>query len=187
MAFCGSCGTDVTGVSWCPKCGAAVAGAAAPAGAAASSGAAQSAATSGGATAPAGAATPPAAGAATPPPAAGAAAQGGLADNVAGALAYVTIIPAIIFLVIEPFKNIKFVRFHALQCLFYGAVCIILQIGLSVLSFVLAFVGVGFLGTLLIPLLMLGIFVGWIILVLKAYQGQQFKLPLIGDMAAKYA
>jgi uncharacterized membrane protein len=99
----------------------------------------------------------------------------------------VTIIPAIIFLVIEPFKNIKFVRFHALQCLFYGAVCIILQIGLSVLSFVLAFVGVGFLGTLLIPLLMLGIFVGWIILVLKAYQGQQFKLPLIGDMAAKYA
>jgi uncharacterized membrane protein len=179
MAFCGSCGTDVTGVSWCPKCGAAVAGAAAPAGAAASSGAAQSAATSGGATAPAGAATPP--------PAAGAAAQGGLADNVAGALAYVTIIPAIIFLVIEPFKNIKFVRFHALQCLFYGAVCIILQIGLSVLSFVLAFVGVGFLGTLLIPLLMLGIFVGWIILELKAYQGQQFKLPLIGDMAAKYA
>jgi uncharacterized membrane protein len=179
MAFCGSCGTDVTGVSWCPKCGAAVAGAAAPAGAAASSGAAESAAPSGGATA--------AAGAATPPPAAGPAAQGGLADNVAGALAYVTIIPAIIFLVIEPFKNIKFVRFHALQCLFYGAVCIILQIGLSVLSFVLAFVGVGFLGTLLIPLLMLGIFVGWIILVLKAYQGQQFKLPLIGDMAAKYA
>ena len=173
MAFCGSCGTDVTGVSWCPKCGAAVAGAAAPEGAA------------GGAAPSSGPAAASAAG--SPPPAGGTAAQGGLADNVAGALAYVTIIPAIIFLVIEPFKNIKFVRFHALQCLFYGAVCIILQIGLSVLSFVLAFVGVGFLGTLLIPLLMLGIFVGWIILVLKAYQGQQFKLPLIGDMAMKYA
>ena len=32
-----------------------------------------------------------------------------------GALAYVTLVPAIIFLIIEPYKNIKFVRFHAFQ------------------------------------------------------------------------
>lgn len=164
MAFCGSCGTDVTGVSWCPKCGVAVAGAAA------SSGAAESAAPSRGAT----------------PPAAGTAAQGGLADNVAGALAYVTIIPAIIFLVIEPFKNIKFVRFHALQCLFFAGAVFVIEIGLMILSFVLAFIQGGFLVSLLFPLFGLGIFIIWILLVLKAYQNQEFKLPLIGDMAKKY-
>lgn len=168
MAFCGSCGTDVTGVSWCPKCGAAVAGGPAPAGAAPSSG--------------------PAAGAAAgaSPPAGGAAAQGGLADNVAGALAYVTIIPAIIFLVIEPFKNIRFVRFHSLQCLFFAGTVFVIEIGLMILSFVLAFVQGGFLVSLLFPLFGLVVFVAWIIMVLKAYQGNEFKLPLIGDMAAKY-
>lgn len=173
MPFCGSCGTDVTGVSWCPKCGAAVAGAAAPAGAAASSGAA-----------PAGGAT--AAAASAPPPAGGAAAQGGLADNVAGALAYVTIIPAIIFLVIEPFKNIKFVRFHALQCLFFAGMVFVVEVGLMILSVVLAFVEGGFLLSLLFPLFGLGVFVAWLIMVIKAYQGNQFKLPVIGDMAMKY-
>jgi uncharacterized membrane protein len=142
----------------------AVAGAAAPAGAA------ESAAPSRGAT----------------PPAAGTAAQGGLADNVAGALAYVTIIPAIIFLVIEPFKNIKFVRFHALQCLFFAGAVFVIEIGLMILSFVLAFIQGGFLVSLLFPLFGLGVFVIWIVLVLKAYQNQEFKLPLIGDMAKKY-
>lgn len=174
MPFCGSCGTDVTGVSWCPKCGTAVAGAAAPAGAPPSSGASPS-------SGPAAAAT-----AGSPPPAGGAAAQGGLADNVAGALAYVTIIPAIIFLVIEPFKNIKFVRFHALQCLFFAGTVFVIEIMLMILSFILAFVQGGFLVSLLFPLFGLGVFVAWIILVLKAYQGNQFKLPLLGDMAMKY-
>ena len=46
------------------------------------------------------------------------AAQSGMTDNVAGALAYATIIPAIIFLVVEPYKNSSFVRFHAWQCIF---------------------------------------------------------------------
>ena len=58
---------------------------------------------------------------------ASAAAAGGLADNVAGLLAYLTIIPAIIFLVIEPFNKNRFVRFHEgsipsrSRCLSYGA------------------------------------------------------------------
>ena len=172
MPFCGSCGTDVTGVSWCPKCGTAVVGAAAPAGAAAGA-------------APIGGATAGTAGG-SPTPAGGAAAQGGLADNVAGALAYVTIIPAIIFLVIEPFKNIKFVRFHSLQCLFFAGTVFVVEVGLMILSFILAFVQGGFLVSLLFPLFGLGVFVAWLIMVIKAYQGNQFKLPVIGDMAMKY-
>ena len=48
------------------------------------------------------------------------AAQSGLSDNAAGALAYITIIPAIIFLLVEPYNKNSFVRFHAWQCIFLG-------------------------------------------------------------------
>lgn len=47
------------------------------------------------------------------------AATGGLTDNVAGMLAYVTIIPAIIFLIMEPYNRSRFVRFHAFQFHFF--------------------------------------------------------------------
>ena len=115
---------------------------------------------------------------------AGAPAGAGLADNVAGALAYVTIIPAILFLVLEPFNRKRFVRFHAFQCLFFALAWFVLEIGL-------AFVGhIPFLGwatVLLWPLIGLAGFVIWLILVIKAYQGQMFKLPVIGDMAEQQA
>lgn len=108
----------------------------------------------------------------------------GLADNVAGALAYVTIIPAIVFLVLEPFNKKRFVRFHSFQCLFFA-------VAWTALWIVLAFIGhIPFLGwaTVLIwPLISLVGFVIWLILVLKAYQGQMFKLPVIGDMAEQQA
>ena len=117
-------------------------------------------------------------------PAGPTASTGGLDDNVAGALAYVTIIPAIVFLVLEPFNRKRFVRFHAFQCLFFAVAWFALWI-------VLAFIGhIPFLGwaTLLLwPLVSLAGFVVWLILVLKAYQGQMFKLPVIGDMAEKQA
>ena len=121
---------------------------------------------------------------ATCPKCAAAPAAAGLTDNVAGALAYVTIIPAIVFLVLEPFNKKRFVRFHAFQCIFFA-------IAWTVLWIVLAFIGhIPFLGwaTLLLwPLVGLAGFVIWLILVLKAYQGQMFKLPVIGDMAEQQA
>ncbi len=111
-------------------------------------------------------------------------AAAGLADNVAGALAYVTIIPAIVFLVLEPFNKKRFIRFHAFQCLFFA-------VAWTALWIVLAFIGhIPFLGwaTVLVwPLVSLAGFVIWLILVLKAYQGQMFKLPVIGDMAEQQA
>ena len=117
-------------------------------------------------------------------PAAPVAAGAGLEDNVAGALAYVTIIPAIVFLVLEPFNRKRFVRFHSFQCLFFAVAWTVLWIGLSIIAHI------PFLGwmTLLVwPLVSLVGFVIWLILVLKAYQGQMFKLPVIGDMAEKQA
>ena len=106
------------------------------------------------------------------------ASTGGLTDNVAGALAYVTFIPAIVFLVMEPYNKNKFVRFHSFQCLFFTLACFVLGI-------VLMFIPL--LGPIIGLLLWLGEFVLWLVLVLKAYQGQKFKLPGIGDIAEQQA
>jgi uncharacterized membrane protein len=117
-------------------------------------------------------------------PAGGSASAGGLTDNVAGLLAYVTIIPAIIFLVIEPYNRNRFIRFHSFQSIFFCVAMIAISIALSI------FTMVPFIGLLLFPLhLLLGLggFALWIILMLKANQGLMFKLPIIGDMAEKQA
>ena len=57
--------------------------------------------------------------------------QSGLSDNAAGALAYVTIIPAIIFLIVEPFNKNPYVRFHAWQSIFLGIAAFALNIVLT--------------------------------------------------------
>jgi uncharacterized membrane protein len=108
----------------------------------------------------------------------------GLADNVAGALAYLTIIPAIVFLVIEPFNKRRFVRFHAFQCIFFWVAWTVFWIGLSIIAHIPFF---GWATYLIWPLISLAGFVIWLILVLKAYQGKMFKLPVIGDMAEQQA
>jgi uncharacterized membrane protein len=133
-----------------------------------------------------GAAAAPAAGSAAAPTAG---TTGGMTDNVAGLLAYITIIPAIIFLVMEPYNKNRFIRFHSFQCLFLHVAWVVLWIALMILSVVLAFIPVlGHLLSFLLWLVLgLGIFVVWIVLLLKAYQGQMFKLPVIGDMAEKQA
>lgn len=109
---------------------------------------------------------------------------GGLADNVAGALAYVTIIPAIIFLVLEPFNRRRFIRFHSFQCIFFAVAWTVFWIGLSIIAHIPF---LGWATVLIWPLVSLAGFIIWLILVLKAYQGQMFKLPVIGDMAEKQA
>jgi len=119
--------------------------------------------------------------AASAPPVANA---GGLADNVAGMLAYFTIIPAIIFLVMEPYNRNRFIRFHSWQCLFFTAALFVLHVGLSIVTFV------PFLALITFPLhvlVSLGGFILWIVLLLKANQGQMYKLPVIGDLAEKQA
>lgn len=109
---------------------------------------------------------------------------GGMADNVAGMLAYFTIIPAIVFLVIEPFNKNRFVRFHAWQSVFFNVAWIALWIALQIVVHVPFF---GWLTVLVWPLVMLGGFIVWIVLVVKANQNQMFKLPVIGDLAEKQA
>ena len=61
-------------------------------------------------------------------PAVAVANTGGMADNVAGMLAYITIIPSIIFLVIEPYNKNRFVRFHSWQNGFRDAAALVFWI-----------------------------------------------------------
>ena len=108
----------------------------------------------------------------------------GLTDNVAGLLAYITIIPAIIFLVVAPYNRNRFIRFHSFQCLFFAAALFIIHMALSFLTIV------PFLALVTLPLhllVSLGAFIIWIVLLLKANQGQMYKLPVIGDLAEKQA
>src|SRR5215467_10907029 len=108
----------------------------------------------------------------------------GMADNVAGMLAYFTIIPAIIFLVMSPYNRSRFIRFHSFQCIFFAVAWTGLWILLSIFAHIPF---LGWLSILIWPLIMLAGFVIWIVLVLKANQNQMFKLPLIGDLAEKQA
>lgn len=108
----------------------------------------------------------------------------GMTDNVAGMLAYVTIIPAIIFLVVAPYNRNRFVRFHSFQCLFFAAALLIAHVALTFLTIV------PFLALITFPLhalISLAGFILWIVVLLKANQGQMYKLPVIGDLAEKQA
>src|SRR5580698_10678427 len=98
-----------------------------------------------------------------PPPnyQAAAAPAEGLSDTAAGALAYVTIIPAIIFLVMAPYNQKPFIKFHAFQC-----------IGLVVVWFCLGIIGIiPILGWLVFGLGSLALLVTWILCIVKASQG----------------
>jgi len=107
-----------------------------------------------------------------------------LTDNVAGALAYVTIIPAILFLVLEPYNRKRFIRFHAFQSIFFGIAWFVLWVILGIIGHIPFF---GWATFLIWPLIGLAGLIVWLLLVFKAYQGQMFKLPMIGDMAEQQA
>jgi uncharacterized membrane protein len=97
----------------------------------------------------------------------------GLEENVAGLLCYVVVwITGLVFFLIE--KENKFVRFHAMQSIIVFGV-------LTVASAVLGWIPVvGWLVWVLTIVL-------WIVLMVKAYQGEKFKLPWAGNLAEKYA
>lgn len=120
----------------------------------------------------------------TPTPAA----STGMSNNVAGLLCYVFgWITGLIFLLIEPYKNDKFVRFHAFQSIFFNVSLIAVYIGFAILGVLLALMHLGLLMLPLYMILGIGIFGTWVFLMVKAYSNQTFKLPIIGNLAAKQA
>ena len=160
MTFCSKCGSTVTeGAVFCSVCGSP-------------------------ASAPGGQAAPPV------PPAPAGAAGTGMSSNVAAALCYLLwFITGIIFLVVEPYRRDKNVRFHAFQSIAFGIVALILQIvwnmiiSIGFLSFGFLFAIVGLVG-LVIWLAIIGF---WVFLMYKAYNNETYMIPILGEWASKQA
>lgn len=114
---------------------------------------------------------------------------GRLPENFAGALAYITFIPAVLFLLRDPYRRNPFTRFHSIQCLLFTVLALALSAALKLASLVLFIIPVigPLLAVLLSVLIGLGVAVIWLVLVVKAVQGEMFKLPLLGDFAEQYA
>jgi len=99
----------------------------------------------------------------------------GVTENLEGLLCYALgWVSGLIFLILEP--NNAFVRFHALQSL-------VTFLGLFIISFVVGLVPV--LGVLANVLLLPLQIVLWILLMVKAYKGERYKLPVAGDFVEK--
>ena len=107
-----------------------------------------------------------------PPPAAG------ISTNAAAALSYVTFIPAVVFLALEPYSRDSFIRFHAWQCI---------VLTLVDLAGNVVFHHMGFFGFMVRGLLGLLLFVFWLIAIIKASQGERYHVPLVGDLAETLA
>jgi uncharacterized membrane protein len=125
----------------------------------------------------------------TPPPAAGGQPTStGLDPKLAGLLCYILgLITGLIFFLIE--KSNAVVRFHAAQSIVFSVATIALWIVLTIVSIVLYQISwtLGNLFNLLTLLVWLGLFIVWIILLVKGYSGQKWKLPVLGDMAERLA
>jgi uncharacterized membrane protein len=179
MAFCANCGAEVQG-RFCAKCGTplSTAGASGPsAGTGATPGAQPY-------TAPGSYQQPPPGAQPYSQPASSAA---GMSDNMAAALAYLfTVITGILFLALQPYNRNSFVRFHAFQSIFFFAAWMVFWIIMTVVTIVLPSMLSVVLGLLSVVVWLGGIAV-WILLMVKAYNNERFKLPVIGDLAEKQA
>ena len=107
--------------------------------------------------------------------------QTGLSDNAACGLAYLTFIPAIIFLVVAPYNSNREVRFHCWQSIFLGCAAF----GVWIVNFIMVFIPI--IGWLISLALLLGLFIVWLICIIKAFGGTRFMIPVIGQLAAKQA
>src|SRR5579885_1765704 len=113
----------------------------------------------------------------------------GMDQNVAAGLSYVLgWITGLIFFLME--KQNRFVRFHAMQSILFSAALTAFYILLNIVSFALAIASIPFLGLLLSVvgfIVAIGTLIVWIFLVINAFQGKYFKLPVLGNYAERYA
>lgn len=102
----------------------------------------------------------------------------GLTQNVAGALAYfLGPVTGILFLLIE--KENRFVRFHAMQSTVVFGLVFVANIVLSYIPII------NVLWVIVMAPLSLVLLILWLYMMYQAYEGKEFKLPVIGDFADK--
>ena len=101
----------------------------------------------------------------------------GMKPNTAALLSYVLgVVTGVVFLLIE--KNNTFVRFHAMQAIGLPVAGLVIGVALWLLPMI---------GWILVPMWNFAVFIAWIVCMVQAYQGRWFRLPVIGDVAAKQA
>jgi uncharacterized membrane protein len=103
------------------------------------------------------------------------------AERAAAALAYLTFVAGAVVLLLPAFRKNRFVRFHAWQSILLWGVFFVLTIAalfLSNIAAAMAFLLFGILAALAMLFL-------WIVLTLKAWQGERFEVPLFGELAAR--
>jgi len=131
-----------------------------------------------------------------PPPGQTGKSSTGLDENIAALLSYVFgWVSGLIFFLIE--KDSKLVRFHAMQSILFNAFIAVVGIGLWIVVFILALIAsqladvlgtiLGLLGTLIYLAFSLLLLIAWVMCLIRAYQKQYFKLPIIGNLAEKFA
>lgn len=114
-------------------------------------------------------------------------AASGLQPNLAGLLCYVAgFITGVLFLVVDPYKRNRFVRFHAFQAIFLSAVWVAIyaavEVSVSLLPGRLWRLAWSVWASLSLAFLLAVLFVMY-----KAYKDERFKLPIIGQLAERQA
>ena len=104
-------------------------------------------------------------------------ASSGLADNIAGALSYF-FIPAILFLVLEPYNRNRTIRFHAFQGIGLALASILVHIVLGLIPLI---------GWAFLPFVSLAFLIIAIIGAVKAYQNGRLNIPIISQQAETMA
>ena len=108
-------------------------------------------------------------------------------DALLAALAYLTVAPAILFLAVPALNRNRFVRFHCWQSIFFAAAAAVTGLVMKLLFGVFSILpAVGLLlAWLCVGVVFIGTAVLWVLLTVKAAQGQSYELPVIGSMAAQ--
>ena len=110
----------------------------------------------------------------------------GIDNNVAAALCYIPVV-GLIFLLLDPYRRDRTIRFHAWQSLLFLCAVIVVRIGLGIILSILRPIISWTLWDLMFSLLELAYVAGLILMAVKAYQGGRLVLPIIGPIAQKQA
>jgi uncharacterized membrane protein len=108
-----------------------------------------------------------------------------MSPTAVAAISYITFIPALIFLLIEPYKQIPFVRFHAIQSIALNVVGFAIGIIFLIIAVALNIIGINLIVHLIHLCIDLALFIAWLMCIIQASQGKWFKLPILGDIALK--
>jgi uncharacterized membrane protein len=112
--------------------------------------------------------------------------RSGLSDNAAGAIAYITFVPALVFLFLPPYNARPYVRYHAWHSIFLNVAAFLVNVALSMLAVMTLLTGpFGYYNILRVVWVVWTLI--WVLCVVRAINGKRFKLPLIGNIAEKLA